>query len=151
MSPSPVSSTPILRAVLVWGGIIAAAVIVVAGVVGFLVAEAPGLWSGVLGALVGAVFPAFTAATILFANRWFGTPNYAAIFFGVFLGVWLLKLILFVVVLFVLFGQAWTVPGVLYGALIAAVVGSLAVDLIVVWRMRVPAVSDIALPGDDAT
>lgn len=150
MSPSPVSSTPILRAVLIWGGVIAAGIIVVAGVVGLLVAGAPGLWSGVLGALVGAVFPALTAATILFANRWFGTPNYAAIFFSLFLGGWLVKLILFVVVLFVLFGQAWAVPGVLYGALIAGVIGSLAVDLIVVWRMRVPAVSDVKMPGDDA-
>ncbi|WOF22107.1 hypothetical protein N8K70_12040 [Microbacterium betulae] len=148
MSPSPVTSTPVLRAALVWGAIAAAVVVVASGAIGLAVAGSPGLWSGVLGAAVGAVFPGLTAATILFANRWFGTPNYPAIFFGVFLGGWLVKFVVFIVVLFVLFGQAWAVPGVLYGALVAAVVVSFAVDVLVIWRIRVPAVSDPRVDGD---
>lgn len=151
MSPSPVSSTPILRAALRWGAGVCAAVVVLAGLVGWMIGQAPGLWSGVLGALVGAVFPALTAATILFANRWFGTPNYPVVFFGVFLGGWLLKFIVFVIVLFVLFGQAWAVQTVLYGALVAAVLASFVVDVVVIWRMRIPAVSDPApRPSDES-
>ena len=107
---STVSSTPILRAILRWGGIVGGVILLVAGAVGFIVAGAPGLWSGVLGVLIGVVFPALTAVTILIGNIWFGTVHYLEIFFGVVLGGWIVKLILAIVLLVALVGQPWVQP-----------------------------------------
>ena len=146
---STVSSPPILPPILRWGGIVGGVILLVAGAVGFIVAGAPGLWSGVLGALIGVVFPALTAVTILIGNIWFGTVHYLEIFFGVVLGGWIVKLILAIVLLVALVGQPWVQPIVLYFSLVAAAVGSLAVDLVALARMRLPAVSDVQLPGGE--
>ncbi|NHI16387.1 hypothetical protein [Microbacterium excoecariae] len=149
MAPSPVSSNPIMRSVLVWSAIACAVILVGAAGIGFAVAGSAGLLSGLAGAVIGFAFPALSAASILFANRYFGSPNYPVIFFGVFMGVFLLKLVVLIVALNVLFGMGWVVPGVLYGALVAAAVASLVADVIVIAKMRIPAASDVSLPGDE--
>jgi hypothetical protein len=146
MSPNPVSSTPVLRTALRWGVTVGLVVIVAAAVIGFVIAGASGLWSGVIGALVGVVFPALTAVSILVGNHWFGTPNYLQIFFGVVMGGWVLKFVLVIVALLLLMRVEWIVTGVFYGALVAAAVASLVVDLVVLSRMRLPGVSDTVLP-----
>jgi hypothetical protein len=142
------SSTPVLRTALTWGGIVAAALLVIGAVVGFLVAGTAGLGSALAGVLVSALFLAVTAASILIANRWFGDPLYVPIFFGIVLGGWLLKLVLFIVALVALRGQEWVVPVVFFVALVVSVVASLVVDVVVLLRMRVPAASDVTLPTD---
>jgi len=149
VAPSPVSSNPIMRNVLIWSAIMSGAVLVVTGVIGVVVGGSSGLWSAVLGTVIGFLFPALTAATILFANRWFGTPNYLVIFFGVFMGVFLVKILAFIIALNVVFGLDWVVRGVLYGALMATAIGSIVVDIAVIAKMRIPSVSDVTLPGDD--
>lgn len=141
-----VSSTPVLRAALTYGVGIGSAVIVIAAVVGLVVADAPGMWSGILGALVGVIFPAMTALSILVANRWFGTPAFLQIFFGIVMGVWIVKFALVVVLLLVLSGLDWIVPLVFYVALVVAAVAALVVDLIVLSKIRVPSASDVVLP-----
>lgn len=149
MAPSPVSSNPIMRNVLIWSAIMSGVVLVVTGVIGVVVGGSSGLWSAVLGTVIGFLFPALTAATILFANRWFGTPNYLVIFFGVFMGVFLVKILAFIIALNVVFGLDWVLRGVLYGALMATAIGSIVVDIAVIAKMRIPSVSDVTLPGDD--
>ncbi|MCW2163997.1 hypothetical protein B0I12_001123 [Microbacterium hydrothermale] len=144
----PLSSTPVLRTALVWGGIVTAVLLVVGAVVGFAVAGAGGLGSALAGVAVSAIFLAVTATSILVANRWFGDPLYVPIFFGIVLGGWLLKLILFIVAIVVLRGQGWVDPVVFYVALVVSVIASLAVDVVVLLRMRIPSVSDITLPTD---
>jgi hypothetical protein len=148
MSPSPVSSTPLLRTALTWGGIVAGALAVLGAIIGFLVGGTDGLISALAGVIVAAVFLGITAASILIANRWFGDPLYVPIFFGIVLGGWLLKIVLFIIAMLVLRGQPWIDPIVFYIALVVSVVASLAVDLLVLLRMRVPHVSDVALPDD---
>lgn len=148
MTPSPVSSTPILRTVLVWAGIVTGGLALVGGVVGYLVAGTDGLWSALLGVLVAAAFLGITVASILIANRWFGDPLYVPIFFGIVLGGWILKFVVFLVLLLVLRGQPWVEPMVFFLALVASVLASLAVDVLVLLRMRMPHVSDISLPTD---
>lgn len=138
-----------MRNVLIWSAIMSGVVLVVTGVIGVIVGGSAGVWSAVLGTVIGFLFPALTAATILFANRYFGTPNYLTIFFGVFMGVFLVKIIAFIIALKIVFGLDWLVPGVLYGALLATAIGSIVVDIAVIAKMRIPAVSDISLPGDD--
>jgi hypothetical protein len=142
------SSTPVLRTALVWGGIVTVVLLVVGAVVGFSVGGAGGLGSALAGVAVSAFFLAVTAASILIANRWFGDPLYVPIFFGIVLGGWLLKLVLFIVAIVVLREQAWVSPVIFYVALVVSVVASLAVDVVVLLRMRIPSASDVSLPTD---
>ena len=148
MSASPVSSTPILRTVLVWSASVTAVLAVVGAVVGFLVAGIDGLWSALAGVLIAALFLAITAASILIANRWFGDALYVPIFFGIVLGGWILKFVVFLIALFVLRDQPWIVGPVFFLALVASVLASLAIDVVALLRMRVPHVSDVELPTD---
>jgi hypothetical protein len=148
MSPSPVSSTPVLRTALTWGGIVAGVLAVAGAVVGFAVGGGEGLASGLAGVVVAFVFLGITAGSILIANRWFGDPLYVPIFFGIVLGGWIVKLVLFIVAMLILRDQAWIEPLVFYVALIVSVVAALAVDVVVLLRLRVPTVSDVTLPDD---
>ena len=78
----------------------------------------------------------------------FGDPLYVPIFFGIVLGGWLLKLVLFIVAIVILRGQGWVDPVVFYVALVVSVMASLAVDVVVLLRLRVPSASDVTLPTD---
>ena len=140
------SSTPVLRTTLLWSAAATAALAVAGAIVGFAVAGSSGLWSAIVAIVLAAVFLGFTAGTILIANRWFGDPLYVPIFFGAVMGGWLLKFVVFLLVLFLLRGQPWLHPGVFFVALVASVVVSLIIDAVVMTRMRIPAVSDVTLP-----
>lgn len=146
-----VASTPILAATLRWSLILTAALIVVGVLVGYSVAQTNGALSALVGVLTAAVFLAITALSILIANRWFGDPLFVPIFFGIVLGGWLLKFVVFIVVLLVLRGQGWIVPPVFFVGLVAGIVASLVVDVVVMLRMRLPYVSDVAMPGDHSS
>lgn len=146
MTPSPISSTPILRGTLIWSALAAAVLALVAAVAGFAIAGANGLWSGLVGVLLSFLFLGITAASILFANRWYGDALYVPIFFAIVLGGWLVKLGVFVVVMLILSNQPWVESAVLFVSIIAGVVLSLVVDAVVVMRMRLPNISDIQLP-----
>ena len=148
MSQKPISSTPILRAALLWGLVAGVGVALVVAAIGFFVAGSDGLWSGLIGALVGIVFPALTAVSILVANRWYGQPQWLQLFFGVVLGFWLLKFVLVIIALLLLMQVDWIVRGVFAGAVVAAAVASLVVDLVVMSRMRLSGASDVVLPGE---
>ncbi|MCT2086368.1 hypothetical protein D8Y23_01845 [Microbacterium enclense] len=143
---APLSSTPVLRATLLWSAVVTGVVLVLAVVIGTLVAGGAGAASGGIGAGVGAIFPALTAVSILIANRFYGHPAWLQIFFGVVLGGWLLKFVLVIVAFFLLLRVEWIVPPVFFFALLATAVSSLVVDLVVISRMRLPAVSETVLP-----
>lgn len=145
-APGPVSSTPILRTALKWSAIVGGSILVLAALIGFLVAGGSGLLSGVIGAGVGVIFPALTALSILIGNRWFGTPRYIEIFFGIVLGGWVVKFVVVIVLLIVLSKAPWIVHMVFYFSLVATAIASIVVDLVVMSRMRLPAVSDVSLP-----
>jgi hypothetical protein len=148
MTPSPVSSTPILRRTLIVSALATLVLAVIAGGIGFAVAGAHGLWSGLVGVLLTMLLLGVTAGSILFANRWFGDPLYVQFFFAIVLGGWLVKIGLFVVVMLLLGRQPWVVPQVLFLSIVAGVVVSLIIDALVVMRMRLPNVSDIELPTE---
>jgi len=139
------SSTPVLRTTLLWSALATGILAVAGAAIGFAVAGSSGLWSAIVAIVLAAVFLGFTAGTILIANRWFGDPLYVPIFFGAVMGGWLLKFVVFLVVLFLLRGQPWLNAGVFFVALVVSVVVSLVIDALVMTRMRVPAV-DVTLP-----
>jgi hypothetical protein len=147
--PKP-TSTPILVRTLVWGGAVTGALLVVGAIVGFLTAGGSGLASALVGVLLAAVFLAITSLSILIANRWYGDALYVPIFFGLVLGGWILKFVVFFVALLVLRGQPWVTPVVLFLAIVAGIVASLVVDVVVLLRTRLPYASDVSLPGDES-
>ncbi len=146
MNNTALSSTPVLRAALTWGLVVGASITVLAAIVGALIAGPEGLGSGVIGAVVGVVFPAFTALSILIANRWYGQDMFLPIYFGIVMGGWVLKFALVLVALLVISRIGWIVSPVFFFSLVAAAIGALVVDLVVMTRMRLPHVSDTTLP-----
>ena len=145
-TPREVSSNRLLRTTLLWSAIVTAGLAVVGAIVGFAVAGTSGLWSALAAVLLAAVFLGLTAGTILVANRWYGDPLYTPIFFGAVMGGWIVKFALFIVVLFVLRGAPWLNGTVFFVALVVSVIASLAIDVVVMLRMRVPYVGDVSLP-----
>jgi hypothetical protein len=148
VTPTAVSSTPVLRTTLTWSAVVAGVLLVVGGVVGFLVAGPTGLWSALVGVLMAVVFLAITSVSILVANRWYGDPLYVPIFFGIVLGGWIVKFVVFLVVLLVLRDQPWIQPVVFFIAVVVGILSALAVDVVTFLRMRIPHVSDVTLPTD---
>lgn len=143
-------SATILARALVFGVILTVAIAVVGSIVGYLVAGVPGLVSALIGAGLTALFMALTAASIVLAAKVTKNEPSSTLFFGVVLGVWLLKFVLFIAILLLLRGQPFLEPLVFFFAILAAVIGSLVVDVIAFVGARVPYVGNVALPGDDA-
>ena len=140
------SVNPIFRDTLIWGSAVAGVLALLGAVIGFAVAGVPGLFSALAGVVIAAVFLGITAASILIADRWFGEPDQIAVFFGIVIGSWLVKLLVFVGVLVVMRLQDWVAPYVFLTALLASVIASLVVDIVVMARARVPYVGNVALP-----
>lgn len=146
--PAPPASVPVLRRALLWGACVGLAITVVGAVVGLLVSGPAGLAGGAIGGVIAILFPGMSAASILIANRFSASPVYTAVFFAIVLGGWILKFIVFIVLVMILRGQPWLDPVVLFVTLVAAILASLVVDVVVVARTRLPYVSDAVLPGD---
>ncbi len=144
MSQVP-SSVPVLRRTLKWGWIAAGILAVIAALVGFAIAGGVGALSGVLGAVFAAVFLGITAASILIAVRF----DIVA-FFGIVLGAWLLKFVVFIVSALLLKNQPWISAPILFLTMIVGVIVSLVIDVVVVAKSRMPYASDVRLPGEDS-
>jgi hypothetical protein len=147
-APQQPTSTPVLKDVLKYGFILAAVIAVVGMVLGGIFAGWVGVTSALIGTLMAAVFLSITALSILIANRFIGSDLFVGLFFGIVLGGWIVKFVLFIVLALLLRDQPWINPVVLFLSLIAGVIGSLVVDMIVVFRSRMPYASDVTLPGD---
>lgn len=132
------SSVPVLKRTLAYGFAFAAAIAVVGGVVGLLVAGPTAAWSAFIGAVMAGVFLGITALSILIAVRY----DIVA-FFAIVLGAWLLKFVAFIVAAIALRDQPWINPTALFLSLIAGVISSLVVDVVVVMKTRMPYVSDL--------
>ncbi|MBN9238243.1 MAG: hypothetical protein BGO97_01055 [Micrococcales bacterium 70-64] len=139
----------ILARAIVYGGILTVAIAIAGSVVGYLVAGGPGLVSGLIGAGLTALFMGFTALSIVLAARVSKDEVSSTLFFGIVLGVWLLKFVVFIVILVLLRDQPFVQPMVMFVSILVAVIGSLVVDVVAYVRARVPYVGDVALPGDD--
>ncbi|WP_136708690.1 hypothetical protein [Agromyces sp. H66] len=140
------TSNPVLRRALAWGAALASAVLVVSGILGLVFAGTEGLVSALVGTLMAAVFMGITAASILLANRFASSDLFVGAFFGIVLGGWLLKFIVFIVLVVLLRDAEWLNPTVLFLSLVAGVIASLVVDVLVVAKSRLPYASDVELP-----
>lgn len=137
------TAAPVMKKVLFYGALLAVAIAVVGSIIGFLVAGGSGVVSALVGTALAVVFLAITALSILIASRYSIT-----VFFGIVMGAWLLKFVLFLVIIFLLKDLPWVHTQVLFLSIVAGVVGTLVVDVVVIAKSRMPYVSDITLPGD---
>ena len=110
--------------------------------------ELSGMLSALIGAGMGFVFLGLTAASILLADRVTGSDLLSPAYFGIVIGSWMLKFIVFLVLIFTLRDVDFIEPTVLFVCLVAAVIGGLVTDIIAVTRSRVPYV-DVTLPSKD--
>ncbi len=140
------TSVPVLRRILIYGAVLALGIAVVGAVIGGIVAGGIGVVSALIGTVIAVLFMGITAASILVANRYAGRESAVGAFFGIVMGGWLLKFVLFLVLVIVLKDQPWVQPVVLFLSIIAGVVGSLVVDTVVVLKSRMTYVSDVRLP-----
>ena len=138
----------VLGRALVYGAILTIGIAVVGSLVGYLVAGTPGLVSALIGAGLTALFMGFTALSIVIASKLTKDEPSSTLFFGIVLGMWLIKFVVFIAILVVLRDQPFIQPLVMFFSILAAVIGSLVVDVVAFLRSRVPYVGDIALPGD---
>jgi hypothetical protein len=137
---------PVFRRILVQGAGLAAALALVGGLVGWYVAGGPGLTGGLIGAVMSVVFCGLTAVSVLLAIRFSGGQMVSGAFFGTIMGTFLVKFVLFIVVLVALKDRDWVSTPVLAVAIIVGVLGSLVIDVTVIARSRVPI--GVELPGD---
>lgn len=142
------TTTAIMQRILLWGGILAAAVAVIGGVAGWFLAQGAGVASALVGTALAIVFCMLTGLSILLAFKASKGVMMSGAFFGIVLGGWLLKFVLFIVLVFVLADQDWLHRGVAFGSLVAAVLGSLVIDCAVVATSRQPTIDSDA---DDET
>lgn len=143
------NTSQILSRVLKYTGILAIVLAVVGGILGYLLAGSDGLISVLLGTVVAIVFAAVTAISLQIAIKF-----EIAAFFGIVMGAWLLKMVLFIAAILLLRDQPFINPVALFVALVVAIVGTVAIDAYVVFTSRMGYVSDVSLPGaprdDDA-
>lgn len=133
----------ILRSTLNWSAIIVGVLAVVGALTGLLIAGTAGLWSALVGVVLAGLFLGLTALLVLIAGR---MPPGSTAFFGIVLGGWFVKLVVFVVIMLVLRAQPWISPFVFFFSVVAGVIASLVVDMVVMARSRVPYVGDVPLP-----
>lgn len=138
----------VLRLSLRYGAVLALSVAVVGSVVGYLVDGIAGLASALIGAAMAAAFMGLTAISILVAERLTKGSTTSGAFFGVVVGSWAVKVLVFAAAAFILRDQVWVSPYLFFFSTVVVVVGSLVGDGIAMSRARVPYVGDIALPGD---
>ena len=130
-------SAQLFKRVLGWGGALIGAIAVVAGLIGWLVAGTDGLLSALTGALIALGFVSLTALSV-----WIGGRLNLGAFYGVVLGGWILKVVIFLAVIAVLRHAAWVNGPTLFFTLVASVIGSLAIDSWVFLKARLPIAED---------
>jgi hypothetical protein len=136
----------IFTRILRYGSLLALGIAVVGCIVGGLAVGPTGVTSALIGTALALVFTGMTAASILIGLKASGGSLISGAFFGIVLGGWLLKFIVFLVIVILLKDQPWVNTVVMFLSIVVGVVGSLVVDVIVVTRSRTPI--DVALPGD---
>ncbi len=145
----PSTAAPVLRRALLYGAGVSFAIAIIGSVAGALVAELPGMLSALIGAGMGFVFLGLTAASILLADRVTGSDLLSPAYFGIVIGAWIVKFVVFLILVFSLRDAELVEPMVLFFTLVAAVIGGLVTDIVAVTRSRVPYVSDVRLPSKD--
>lgn len=136
----------VIRRALFWGVVATAIVVIVASVAGALVAELSGMLAALVGGAIGFVLLALTPLSIMWGFKAGRGSVLAPGFFAVVLGVWMVKFMAFVAIIFLVGDIAALHRETLFLTIVASLLVALVSDLVVVIRSRMPYV-DVELPG----
>ncbi len=129
------SSTQVLAKALKLSAVLVVAVAALCSLVGYLIVGIDGVLTALLGAAIALVFTSMTLLSVLFGAR---LPLGG--FYGLVLGGWLLKVVLFAVLLAALQRMEFIHGLTLFFAIVISVLGSLGIDSWVVLRSRIPTI-----------
>lgn len=138
------SSVPVMKRVLRWSLVLTVAIAIIGGIIGWFVAGWAGVWSAVVAALLALLFTGVTVVSVILAAR-----MDSILFMGVILGAWILKLLVFLGVLAIVKQLDFTNNWMLWSCMVAAIIGHLVIDVLVVASSRMGAVSDVKMPGEN--
>lgn len=131
------SADQLFRSVFLQSTVLVLAIALVGSGLGWLFAGLSGVTSALIGSLVALVFTLLTVLSV-----WIGSKLPLAGFYGLVLGGWLLKIVLFGVLLAVLLGAEFLHGPTFFFAVVATVLGGLAIDSLAVLKNRIPTVGD---------
>jgi len=140
----------VVRKALFWGAIWTSVVGIVASVAGALVAELAGMLGAFVGVAIGFGFLALTPLSIIWGLKAGRGNMLEPGFFAVVLGMWLVKFITFIALIFWLGDLTWAHRETLFLTIVASLIAGLTTDVVVMVRSRMPYV-DVTLPGDKTT
>lgn len=129
------SSTQVFAKALKLSALLVVSVAVICSIIGFLVVGVDGLWTALIGSAIALVFTSLTVLSVLFGAR---LPLGG--FYGLVLGGWLLKIVLFAVLMAALQRIDFIHGPTLFFAIVLSVLGSLGIDSWVVLRSRIPTI-----------
>lgn len=129
------SSTQVLAKALKLSAVLVVSVAALCSLVGYLIVGIDGVLTALLGAAIALVFTSMTLLSVLFGAR---LPLGG--FYGLVLGGWLLKVVLFAVLLAALQRMEFIHGPTLFFAIVISVLGSLGIDSWVVLRSRIPTI-----------
>lgn len=129
------SSTQVFAKALKLSALLVVSVAVICSIIGYLVVGVDGLWTALIGSAIALVFTSLTVLSVLFGAR---LPLGG--FYGLVLGGWLLKIVLFALLMAALQRMDFIHGPTLFFAIVLSVLGSLSIDSWVVLRSRIPTV-----------
>jgi F0F1-type ATP synthase assembly protein I len=129
------SSTQVFAKALKLSALLVVSVAVICSIIGFLVVGVDGLWTALIGSTIALAFTSLTVLSVLFGAR---LPLGG--FYGLVLGGWLLKIVLFAVLMAALQRMEFIHGPTLFFAIVLSVLGSLGIDSWVVLRSRIPTI-----------
>ncbi|MEY4410615.1 MAG: hypothetical protein RLZ69_189 [Actinomycetota bacterium] len=121
------------KKVLGWGALLIAAIAVIASLLGSALAGINGLISALIGAAIAFAFVSLTALSV-----WLGGKLNLGGFYGVVLGGWILKVLIFLIIVGVLRHADFINGPTLFFTLVASILGSLGIDSWVFLKARLP-------------
>jgi hypothetical protein len=129
------TSSQLFRIVLIQGAILTCAIAIVGGLLALWAVGMPGLISALIGSAIALSFTSLTAIAV-----WVGGKLPLGGFYGLVLGGWLAKVIIFVLILSVLNRVEGLNRPTIFFTIVASVLGGLTIDAVAVLRSRVPVV-----------
>jgi hypothetical protein len=129
------SSTQVFAKALKLSALLVVSVAVICSIIGYLVVGVDGLWTALIGSAIALVFTSLTVLSVLFGAR-----LQLGGFYGLVLGGWLLKIVLFAVLMAALQRMDFIHGPTLFFAIVLSVLGSLSIDSWVVLRSRIPTI-----------
>jgi len=125
----------VFKKALAQGALLIGLIATIGSTAGYFVDSETGVVSALIGSVLALVFTSLTLISMLI-----GRKLSMAGFFGVVMGGWLLKLVGFAVLVGSLRGADFINGPVLFFTLVAAILGSLAIDSVAVLSARIPVV-----------